>query len=214
MSESIYGSLPELQLRLPNADVAFTAAESVVHTAAMEAVSRAIDGWCGRVFYPRTQTRVYTADAFGCLAIDDLVSVTTLKTDDNADGTYETTWATTDYVLTPANAPYEIPAWPYTRIEASRLTTSAGRVFPVRVQSGVQVVGVFGWPDVPAAIREVCLIESLRLSQQFGAPSGVVSSEALGQWIVAPKMLPASQLMLAPYRRFGLAVASGSASYA
>ena len=78
----------------------------------IEAVSREIDGYCGRWFYPIVQTRYYRGLAASRVLVDDLLSVTTLKADDDGDRTYGTTWATTDYDLLPFNAANEQPRSP------------------------------------------------------------------------------------------------------
>lgn len=116
-------------------------------------VSRWIDGYCDRVFARRTATmQVDTCGAYS-LKTPDLVSVTTLKTDDDADGTFETTWSTSDYELQPVNAAAQLESEPYTSIAAV-----SGRLFPVRYyhttgrRPRAQIVGVFGWPSLPAGV--------------------------------------------------------------
>lgn len=103
--------------------------------------SRWIDGECQRRFYPVTETRVYTPGDASFLDVDDLLSITTLKTDQDGDRSFETTWAAaTDYYLWPDNAAAENK--PYTRIVVD--TVSGINRFPVRRQS-VQIVGSFGY---------------------------------------------------------------------
>ena len=68
------------------------------------AVSVLVEGYCDRHFYPLTTTRAFDGPADARLTVPDLISVTSLKSDDDDDGTYETTWATTDYELIPLNA--------------------------------------------------------------------------------------------------------------
>ena len=60
------------------------------------------------------------------LWVDDLVSVTTIKLDDNADGTAETALSATDYVLTPRNAALGSEPRPYTCIE---MTNTGSRLY-------------------------------------------------------------------------------------
>lgn len=69
-----------------------------------EAVSRTIDRACNRHFFALTQARKFDGDGGLYLLIPDLISVTTVKTDDNKDRTFEVTWAATDYLLLPSNA--------------------------------------------------------------------------------------------------------------
>ena len=117
-----------------------------------EAASRAIDGHCSgelvgrRHFYSRIATRVYTPAHGSRLDLpDDLLSITTLKTDDDDDLTYENTWAVnTDYELYPYNAPAENR--PYWRL---RTRPDGNYTFPAGHQQGVQIVGKWGfWEDL------------------------------------------------------------------
>lgn len=127
---------------------------------ACRAVSRWIDKrYCKRHFYRQTATRTFEATGLYCLEVPDLVSVTTLKTDAAGDGTFETTWASTDYQLLPVNAPTELEPEPYTEIRAIGTQT-----FPVPYSSylarrdRVQIVGVWGWPAVPEPVIEAAKI--------------------------------------------------------
>src|SRR3990167_10237043 len=69
----------------------------------INAVSRKIDEWCFTRFYTTTadETYYYTAAESGKLYTDDILSLTTLATDEDGDRTYEVTWASTDYDLNP-----------------------------------------------------------------------------------------------------------------
>ncbi len=62
---------------------------------ALETASRWIDGHCQRHFYAKTQTRYYTAKASYELMLDDdepdLLSITSLKTDEDDDYDYDYT---------------------------------------------------------------------------------------------------------------------------
>jgi len=55
------------------------------------AVSRTIDDYCGRFFYSVAGTVTFTADDYLFLPIGDWSSVTSVKTDENNDGTCEVT---------------------------------------------------------------------------------------------------------------------------
>lgn len=115
-------------------------------------VSRWVDGYCDRVFARRTATMLVDTCGSYSLQTPDLVSVTTLKTDDDADGTFETTWSASDYELQPVNAAAQLEPQPYTSIAAV-----SGRLFPVRYnvtgrRPRAQIVGVFGWPSLPSGV--------------------------------------------------------------
>ena len=68
------------------------------------AVSALVDSYCNRHFYVLTATRAFDGPAEPQLTLPDLISVTSLQSDDDDDGVYETTWATTDYQLVPLNS--------------------------------------------------------------------------------------------------------------
>jgi hypothetical protein len=72
----------------------------------IEGVSRQIDAYCNRHFFELSATRKFDSDGGQELLVPDLVSIDAngLKTDDNKDRTFETTWAATDYLEEPANA--------------------------------------------------------------------------------------------------------------
>lgn len=146
------------------------------------AVSRWIDGpkGCRRRFYTVEQARYYTACQDWLIEIDDLVTLTTLKTDPDGDATYTYNWASTDYLLTPYNAAAN--GEPYTGIE----TTPRGSYrFPVNAyRSRVQVTGAFGFcaiANVPAVIKEACLLMGTRVFLRIkDKPFGVSGSADLG----------------------------------
>lgn len=128
----------------PNAESGDTADDAVIKRV-MENISRSLDRlWEGRHYYPRTATRVYSAMTADLVAVDDLLSVTMLKTDSTGARTYDTTWATTDYDLEPYDAVTSAPPRPYTRIAP---TPNGTYRFP-STRGGVQVVGSFGYFDV------------------------------------------------------------------
>jgi len=170
-------------------------AEDTVLESVVEGVSRFIDEHCGRRFYSAAETRYYTAEYSTALDVDDLVSVTTLQTDSDGDRTYEDTWATTDYDLLPFNA--ALASMPYTRVDT---TPNGYYAFPT-VAKGVKLVGSFGWPAVPAPIKEACLLMSARLARRKDAIFGVVGSADMGTMQVIPKLDPDVRLMLEPFRR-------------
>jgi len=64
-----YCTLQELKVRLDITD----SDDDAILESNIGAVSRQIDGWCGRVFYARDeQTRYYTAERNDYLVVDDI----------------------------------------------------------------------------------------------------------------------------------------------
>src|SRR3990170_936857 len=166
------------------------------------AVSRQIDGYCQRRFYAATQTRYFSPLAYDIIFVDDLLSVTTLKTDTDGDHTYETTWATTDYDLEPFNAALESQIQPYT---AARITRNGRYRFPL-IPRSVEIAGSWGYSSAtPPAIKEACLLQSLRLFKRKDAIFGIVGSAEMGQLLVIPKLDPDVALLLGAFvKRSGM----------
>jgi hypothetical protein len=168
----------------------------------LDATDTLIDLYCDRKtgFGTATETRYYTAEDWEYVLTDDLVSVTTLQTDDDANGTYETTWTVgTDYVLAPRNA--ALDGFPYTEIDTS---VTWPRNFPKDVYLGVKVVGVFGFPAVPAAVKQAEIIQAGAVWNSRTAPFGVIGSADLGGILRMSRALhPEAALILEPYRKRG-----------
>jgi hypothetical protein len=164
--------------------------EDTILEGLVEAVSRAIDDFCGRRFYAATQTRYYTANRSDRLLVDDLLSITTLKTDEDGDGTFETTLvADTDYWLYPDRPPAAEPAW--WGIELVGRASSQLGVWPA-VRRGVKVAGTWGFANETesagtlAAEVSSASATSLSMVAGHGAQAGdtvVVESEQL--WVTA-----------------------------
>ena len=82
-----------------------------------ESVSDYIDKFCSRSFRIKSGARSFAPEWQDKVVVDDLLSVTSITTDLDGDGTFETTWAATDYFLTPLNATDN--ERPYTAIHRS-----------------------------------------------------------------------------------------------
>jgi hypothetical protein len=166
---------------------------------AVESASRAIDGHAGRSFYSSgTATRYYTAeDAFVC-EVDDLAGTAiTLQTSAGANGVFDTTWAVGDYQLEPNNGVVDGLTIPYTRIRAVQ-----NYLFPVLGgQTLVKVTGVFGWPSIPIAITQACVIQASRIFKRLDSPLGVAGFGELGAISVTRDIDPDVAQLVGPYRR-------------
>lgn len=167
----------------------------------IEGASRRIDGYTGRFFYQDTATiQLYARDIYGLQLQNDLVSVTTLKTDDDGDGTFETTWtANTDYQLQPLNA--TLQTRPYNRVIAV-----GGKTFPIMVLPelpGVEINGVWGWSVIPDDVREACVLLSMRGFARYNAALGVVGFADMA--IQVRSVDPDVRDMLSPYVQYGVA---------
>ena len=168
---------------------------------AIEGASRRIDGYCGRRFYQQNATlSLYAIDSYTLPTQDDLYSVTTLKTDDDGDGTYETTWTTgVDYQLEPLDA--VITGQPIRTI-----TAIGGKTFPLfslPALPSAQIVGVWGWSAIPDDVREACVLLTMRGFARYNAALGVVGFADMAIQVRA--IYPDVRDFLNPYRKFGIA---------
>lgn len=143
---------------------------------ACSVASDVIDRELGRKFSKDSSdvTRLYTALDSEVLNIRDLVSLTTLKTDEDGDGTFETTWGADDYKLGPMNATAD--SEPYTQISVDMI--KGDYRFPQYVQGGVQIVGKWGWPKVPLGVQQAAAIIAVQLMKRRREnPGFIITSE-------------------------------------
>ena len=171
----------------------------------IEAASREIDGFCERVFYDTTETRVFIPrDSFTC-EIDDLNSLTTLKTSSTGES-FDVTWTSADLQLEPLNSQAGGLVTPATRIRAV-----GDYVFPTfeprnvnHYEATVQVTGTFGYTPVPTAIEQAALLLTLRQYRRYDSPLGVAGFDEMGVVRVG-RIDPDVQKLLSPFRRVKMA---------
>jgi hypothetical protein len=166
---------------------------------AIEAISRAIDYQCSRFFWKDTNdtTAYFTPRSSDCVLIGDYVSITTLSVD-SGNRSYVDWTADIDYELWPYNALLEAEQKPYMRIDVIR---PSGRYnFLPNVPKNAKVIGKRGWPAVPKAIHEACLIWSMRAYKRYATPLGVSAMTALGEMSTkVPPPDPDVLFLLSPY---------------
>lgn len=142
---------------------------------AIESASRWIDKKCNRYFWADDgATKYYNRLDMDIVITDDIRSITTLKTDEDGDRTYETTWAVTDYDLMPFQ---QQNGWPYEYIER---TPDGDNYFP-KYNKSIQIVGNFGWASVPEDIKEACYIQASRYFLRKDSPWAVAGTTNLGE---------------------------------
>ncbi len=114
--------------------------DDVVMRKILEAASRAIESYCNRRFYCTTETKYF--DGASVLWVDDLLSPTALKTDDDGDATFENTLVITgtqsDVLFYPLND------YPKTQIQSTVVATCG---LAPSVHKGVEISGVWGYGD-------------------------------------------------------------------
>lgn len=176
---------------------------------AVESASRAIDAFTDRRFWVDSAVvaRYYTVTADDeALEIPDGITTTTgllVKTDEDGDGVYETTWTlNTDFRLEPVNAAADGLPW-------TRIVAVGDRLFPRSTGSttddyyrAVEVTSKGGWTTVPSPVKQACLIQAARLWKRKDAPFGVAGSVDLGSELRLLSALdPDVQVLLGAYRR-------------
>lgn len=173
---------------------------------AIETASRAIDGYCERSFYSAgTATRLFIPqDAFR-VEIDDLQSLTTLRTSSDGDN-FSTTWQADDYQLEPLNGISGGIAFPTTRIIArgSYLFPIWDPKNPNHYEATVQVTGVWGWAAIPTAIKQACILSAARQFKRYDAPLGVLGMSDLGA-IRVGRIDPDVEALVAPFKKVSFA---------
>lgn len=172
----------------------------------IEAASREIDGWCERVFTSSTATRIYRPTDVFTVDVDDLQSITTLKTDSDGDGVFDVTWESTDYQLNPLNGIAGGITTPYTQVRAI-----GQYLFPIYEprnvnanEASIQITGVWGWSSVPTAVKQACIILSMRQFKRYDSPTGVMGFGDLGVMRVG-RVDPDVEKLLMPFRRMAFA---------
>jgi len=163
---------------------------------AIESASRLIDGYTYRYFYNAgTAVRNFAAEDSYLVNIDDLVSISELKTTDEIGSDY-TTWNATDYQLQPVNGKQDGLNIPYTSILAvdDKLFNTLGS------QALVRITGVWGWSAVPIAITQATIIQSSRIYKRLDSPLGVAGFGDLGAIRVGRSLDPDVEQLVMPYR--------------
>lgn len=196
-----YATLVELREHLGDSN---NTQSAVLLERALNATSRAIDKFCGRRFWQDAQvaTRVYRPEDASLAWVDDISTTTGLvvKTDTAGDGTYATTWASTDYELQPLNADAGGQAYAWWRIAAvDRYSFPlAGRAAPL------QVTAKFGWSAVPDEVSQACLIRAAAIFKRKESIDGVTGFGDIGVVRISYRRDPDVAELLNPFMRIGV----------
>jgi hypothetical protein len=107
----------------------------------LEAASRQIEKpkLTGRYFYAYEGKKYFDGAGSKFWLPDDILSITTLKLDQDGDGVYETPLDPTDYILYPLNT------YPKIRLEINPQGDYSG--FAFGIPKGIEIAGVFGYAD-------------------------------------------------------------------
>lgn len=153
---------------------------------AVQAAAKAIEGFCGRYFWQGPDTRTYVPESIWAAHVDDMVSVTTLKTDPNGDGTFPVTWTQgVNFELSLGSRSYNQRSSGEPRPYRVINVIGGGSLFfpfvwPLYRADRIQVTGIFGWPAVPTSVKQAALQLAADYFKLKDAPFGVVGSGEFG----------------------------------
>lgn len=169
---------------------------------AIDSAEQSINDLCGRKFTADGSASARTYRAQPYLAVTDDISTLTglvVKTDTAADGTFDTTWASTDYQVEPLNN--------LTKGRSiNNLRAIGSYTFPVYGdgQVSVEVTAKWGWPSVPDPVKQATLMLSARLYGRKASPMGVIGVGDFGPVRIS-RSDPDIAYLLMDYKRAGLA---------
>ena len=130
---------------------------------AVNVACKHIDSMCRRTFdvaptaTSSATARIYAVQDAYLVSVDDFWSTTELviQTDDDDDGTFETTWTAADYELLPVGARMDDGStgvyWHVNAVDSRTFPTGTRR------RGVLKVTARWGWPDVPAAVRSAAM---------------------------------------------------------
>jgi uncharacterized phiE125 gp8 family phage protein len=163
--------------------------------AAITSASRMIDKYTGRRFHTTTadETFYFTPVSHMDLFPDvDVISITSLKTDDDGTRTYAVTWSTTDYDLQPFNSTPKL--W-------IKVAPNGNHYFPL-IEKSVEIVGKFGYSaTTPPEINQACLLQAARLWKRKDSVFGIEGTSQFGTTITMPKPDIDVAALLSPFIR-------------
>lgn len=170
---------------------------------AIAAATMGINEFTGRRFDAdddETSERQFTPYAANYLDIDDLVTCAAFQTDSTGDGVFDTTWTLNrDFVLEPLNAAAN--GKPYELVRVHPLGNLRFYSWP----RSVQITGKFGWPTVPAPVKQATTIMAERLMRRArDAPFGVVALGFDQPGMQIPKLDPDVRFLLESYVKAGV----------
>jgi len=140
-------------------------AEDTAIQAAIDAAEALIDNYTGRTFETVTESRTFLPRTASVVDVDDIATTGSLviKTDEDQDGSFETTLTvTTDYVIVKNAAPF-------------RLITNVNRGWPLSLygRPTIEITATWGYgTSVPDNIKQAALLMATRLFQRKASPLG------------------------------------------
>lgn len=201
-----YATISELAAHLGLAD-SITASGQMVDASrnaryqlALDAATAMVEQDTGRVFTSTAATKQLMSAGETLLVVPDLVSVTTIKVDEDGDGVFEETLTAADYELGSFNETHA--GWPYNWI--NRIDD----FWPIPVWGGrrklVEITGTWGWSSVPTPIKQATLLMAARQVARGNASLGVQGVSDFGPFSIRSND-PDYQALISPYKVMGVA---------
>jgi hypothetical protein len=139
---------------------------------------------------------LFDANESSRLYVPDLLAVSTLRTDDDDNSSYESSWSTTDYHLRPYDAQQRPQPEPYYEIVVA---SSGNYSFPTGVLRGVQINGTWGFSSAtPPVIEQACIDQVVWMFQNRGQPEQVQADGAYGR--IGYRLLPSVRQMCLDFK--------------
>jgi hypothetical protein len=195
-----YCTIDELKARLWPTGTTPDTDEDTMLQSVITSVSRWIDNYTGTRFYTTAadETRYLTAQDCETLFTPDIVSITTLATDNAGARTYGESWTVnTDFEVMPYN--YALDGTPIRMIERTPLGAFSFHT----EKKAVKIVGKFGYctaANQPVPVKVACLIQCERIFKRKDAPFGLVVNP-FGTMNVITELDPDVKQLLDMYRR-------------
>ncbi len=183
-------------LRIPTADTM----DDAILELAVESASRMIDAECDRNFFSTTATRDFVPNDRITVDTDDLTVITSVKLDDQGDGTFLVTLAPKDFQREPLNQRVSGNPFPTYRLRmvGDFLLPEWGR------QATVRIEGTYGFTPVPTQITQAAIIQSTRIFKRLDSPLGLTwGVDGMGMRV--GKVDPDVAQLIRPFRKFAAA---------
>lgn len=175
---------------------------------AIKAACRAIDVDCGQFFYKLTTATARTfVPTDSCVVRSDPFHTTTdlaIAIDSGDDGTFATSFETTDYALERFGGDMAYVLLPTTGAPYDTVLAVGVYRYPTTTQRprSVQVTAQWGWPSVPDNIVEATKIVAVDLWKRKDTPFGITTGTVdFGGLRIGKDLMAQVASLLAPYRR-------------
>jgi hypothetical protein len=184
-SQQWYVGIEEMYDRLGIADTT----DNYAMQTAIATAAGWINEYCGRHFYRITEARTYQPTNVWVLDIDDLIDDPSIQVnvDTTGDGIYDQPWTrNTDYQLRYGPGRFNpnimgvAAARPFRQLQVVQSGKWLPFTWPYSHLNRVQIIGPWGWPQVPWQVAEANRILAADLFKMKDAPFGIAGVSDIG----------------------------------